>query len=73
MAPEGRYYNPRVIDTSYLAREPVTYNIVPKLIFYSLPYVPKGSLQLINYREKNKIKNLRNENFDQVNLLPSFS
>ncbi|KAI4454667.1 adhesion g-protein coupled receptor [Holotrichia oblita] len=47
----GRIHNIKSVDTNYLLRDPVKYNILPTLVFHKFPSSPILSLNLLRNRK----------------------
>lgn len=49
VAPAGRLHAPRVVDTTYLIREPVTLSLKPYFLNNKYPVIPSDSLRIYRY------------------------
>lgn len=54
VAPVGRYYGPRIVDTTYLIREPSKDTLIPYSYRYSQT-APHSSLKLLRYYKQRRL------------------
>lgn len=66
--PGRMHHNVKSLDTNYLVREPVKYNLLPTLVYHKFPSSPILSLNLLRNRKRKQNNSLWNNlSPEQVN------